>query len=137
MIKICKACGSTWAGGQRCEDCGQPLSDPFAPEAATELPRGVWRYIRLQYGARRGMIVRVLAFLLAPAVFALVARAAAGWPGAWSRLGLAAAIAAALATWWTIYWAAGKAVRVFVLRRGQLSKRRAAKALLRKLVKPR
>lgn len=135
MIKVCAACGSTWAGGQRCEDCGAVLHDPYAADAAATLPRGIWRYIRLQYGARRGMLVRVMAFLLVPVVFGLLAREAVSLPGAWVGLGIAGAALAALLMWALIYWAAGKAVRIWVLRKGQLNKRRAARAFMRRAFK--
>jgi hypothetical protein len=135
MIKVCAACNSTWAGGQWCEDCGAELHDPYAPDAAAKLPRGIWRYIRLQYGARRGMLVRVLAFLMAPVVFGLLAREAVLLDGAWMVFALAGAALAGFATWATIYWMAGKAVRVWVLRKGQLNKRRAARALLRRAMR--
>jgi hypothetical protein len=135
MIKVCPECGSTWAGGRACEDCGATLRDPYAPDAASTLPRGIWRYIRLQYGARRGMIVRVMSFLLAPLVFGLGAREAVLWSTPWNLLGVAGAALAALVTWWSIYWAAGKAVRIWVLRKGQLHRRRAARALLRRALR--
>ena len=75
MIKICTACSSTWAGGRFCEDCGAPLRDPFGDEAR-ELPSTIWGYIRLQYGARRGMIGRVLAGLLGPTLAVILLRQA-------------------------------------------------------------
>jgi hypothetical protein len=135
VIKVCAECGSTWAGGRVCEDCGATLRDPYAADAAEALPRGIWRYIRLQYGARRGMLVRVMAFLVAPVVFGLGAREAVLLPSPWSALGVVAAAVAGVATWALIYWLAGKAVRVWVLRRGQLNKRRAAKALLKRALR--
>jgi hypothetical protein len=135
VIKVCAACGSTWAGGRVCEDCGAPLSDPYAPDAAAALPRGIWRYIRLQYGARRGMLVRVMAFLAVPVVFGLGAREAVLRPAPWNALGVAAAALASILAWATIYWLAGKAVRVWVLRKGQLNKRRLARALVRRAVR--
>jgi hypothetical protein len=136
VIKICPACSSTWAGGLWCEDCGGELRDPYAADAATSLPSSIWGYIRLQYGARRGMLVRVLAFLLAPVVFGLVARQAATWPVPWA-VGLLCAGACGLLTFTFIYWMAGKAVRVWVLRRGQLHKRRMARALIKRALRAR
>jgi hypothetical protein len=131
LVKICSACNSTWAGGQFCEDCGAELHDPYGKDAEN-VPRGMWRYIRLQYGARRGMLVRVMAFLLAPVVFGLLAREAVLLDGVWVAIGLGGAALAGFVTWAAVYWLAGKAVRIWVLRKGQLNKRRAAKALLKK-----
>lgn len=132
MIKVCPSCRSTWAGGRICDECGAPLTDPFAAEAR-QLPEGVWSHIRLQYGARRGMLVRVLAFLLGPTVGVLLLRQALILGMPWALPAALGAIAAGVATWGVIYWFAGKAVRIWVLRRGQLNKRRLAKAMLRKL----
>ena len=135
MVKICSACHSTWAGGQFCEDCGAELHDPYAADAAEKVPRNMWRYIRLQYGARRGMLVRVMAFLMVPVVFGLGAREAVLWPSPWNILGIVGAALAGLLTWATIYWLAGRAVRIWVLRKGQLNKRRMARAMLKRVVK--
>jgi hypothetical protein len=135
MIKVCAGCNSTWAGGIWCEDCGAELQDPYASDAAEKLPRGIWRYIRLQYGARRGMLVRVLAFLSVPVVFGVLARQAVVLPGGWMAAGIAGAALMAFLTWASIYWLAGKAVRIWVLRKGQLNKRRAARAFLRKALR--
>lgn len=132
MIKICPECASTWAGGSHCEDCGGVLRDPYEKDAGETLPKGIWRYIRLQYGARRGMLVRVMAFLLAPVVFALAARQAILCNTPWNVLGIAGAALLGVATWGLIYWAAGRAVRVWVLRKGQLNKRRMARAMVKR-----
>src|SRR2546423_14165513 len=113
-----------------CEDCGTLLHDPYARDAAEVLPRSIWRYIRLQYGARRGMLVRVMAFLLVPVVFGLLAREAV--ISSSPVLGLIGAALAGFLTWAGVYWLAGKAVRIWVLRKGQLNKRRAARALLKR-----
>jgi hypothetical protein len=131
VIKICTACASTWAGGRFCEDCGAPLRDPFGDEAR-ELPSTIWGYIRLQYGARRGMLVRVMALLLGPIAFGMSLRAAAGMERPWSLVVALAAAPIGLLTWWTIHWLAGKAVRIWVLRKGQLNRRRLARALARR-----
>ena len=114
-----------------CEDCGGALVDPYA-ESSRGLPEGVWKYIRLQYGARRGMIVRVLAILLGPVVAMVLTRRALGLASPWSYLGVVGALGAGFLTWFVLHHAAGKAVRLWVLRRGQLDKRRLARALLRR-----
>lgn len=134
VIKICPACQSTWAGGLICEDCGAQLEDPFADEARS-FPEKVWAYIRLQYGARRGMIVRVLAILLGPVVAALLLRESVALGSPWNALGALGSVLAGLATWWSIHWFAGKAVRIWVLRRGRVRKRKLAKAMLKKAVR--
>jgi len=133
MVKICPRCESTWAGGLICEDCGAPLDNPY-DDQARDFPDKVWSYIRLQYGARRGMIVRVLAILLGPVVAFVLAREALALSSPWSGIGLAGAIAAGVATWWSIHWLAGKAVRIWVLRKGKLSRKKLAKAMIKRAV---
>src|SRR5262249_45712697 len=117
-----------------CEDCGAALVDPFADDAA-EFPEEVWKYIRLQYGARRGMIVRVMAILLAPVVAVVLGRHALPLAMPWSVLGAAGALAAGFLTWFAIHRFAGQAVRVWVLRRGRLRKARLARAMLRRALR--
>jgi len=134
VIKICPRCRSTWAGGMACEDCGAGLVDPFADDAA-EFPEEVWKYIRLQYGARRGMIVRVMAILLGPVVAVVLARRAMVMAMPWSVLGVIGALAAGFLTWFVIHRFAGQAVRVWVLRRGRLRKARLARAMLRRALR--
>jgi hypothetical protein len=134
MIKICSRCRATWAGGNRCDDCGGGLIDPFADEAH-QFPEDVWRYIRLQYGARRGMIVRVLAFLLGPVVALVLLREAVLLPPPWRLFASLGAVAAGVAVWALLYYIAGQAVRVWVLRRGRLRKAKLARALLRRALR--
>jgi len=131
MIKICLQCRSTWAGGQTCEDCGGPLRETSDGDAH-DFPKGIWAYIRLQYGARRGMLVRVMALILGPVVGALILRVVITRPLPWSAIGALGAVAAGLFTWWAIHWLAGRAVRIWVLRKGQLQKRKLARALFKK-----
>jgi hypothetical protein len=131
MIKICPACKSTWAGGTVCEGCRVPLVDPFAGNAR-ELPEEVWRYIRLQYGARRGMLVRVVAIVAGGATAAIGLRTALTARGAARPALVALALAVAIAVWRLLHVAAGRAVRIWVLRRGRLSKARLVRAALRR-----
>jgi hypothetical protein len=137
LIKVCPDCGATWAGGRQCEDCGGILHDPYAKDAGEALPKGIWKYIRLQYGARRGMLVRVMAFLAVPVVFGVLARRAVVLPGGWMAAGIAGAALASILAWATIYWLAGRAVRIWVLRKGQLNKRRMARAMIKRALRPR
>lgn len=135
MIKICQKCLSTWAGGTFCEDCQGPLVDPFDPRAEQLFPPSVWSYIRLQYGARRGMLVRVMAFLSAPVVFGLLARPTLLWPTPWNVIGFVAAALLGIGFGLLVYWLAGKAVRIWVLRKGQVQKKKLARALFRRIVR--
>ena len=136
MIKICPRCHSTWAGGSRCEDCGAQLCDPFADDAQG-LPEEVWRYIRLQYGARRGMLVRVVGILSGAGVAAATLRPALATPGPWRVALVVLAILSGIVVWRIVHVLAGRAVRVWVLRRGRLNKRRLARAALARLGKSR
>jgi hypothetical protein len=131
MIKVCPRCRSTWAGGRFCEDCGVQLDDPFG-ESATQLPDSVWSYIRLQYGARRGMLVRVIAILLAPVVAGLLLRSSVTLAAPMRYVAAFGSVAAGVAVWWTVHWIAGRAVRIWVLRRGRLQRRKLARAMLRR-----
>jgi hypothetical protein len=131
VIKICPECKSTWAGGRLCEDCGATLENPYGNDAEG-WPAGVWSYIRLQYGARRGMLVRVLAFLLGPTVAFLLLREAVILAMPWSLLGSLCAVATGILVWLGLHVLAGRAVRIWVLRKGQVSQKKLARAMLRR-----
>ena len=131
VIKICPQSRSTWAGGSFCEECRAPLVDPFGA-GSRELPEDVWRYIRLQYGARRGMLVRVMAALLGPVVAMVLLRRSVLLPMPWMVVGMIGALGAGVLVWWTLHRLAGKAVRLWVLWRGQVHKARLARALLKR-----
>ena len=62
-------------------------------------------------------------------------RASVAYEAPWSYGVAAAALAGGVAVWWAIYVAAGRAVRVWVLRRGQVHKKKLAKALLGQAVR--
>lgn len=117
-----------------CEDCGASLVDPYG-EASKDLPDGVWKYIRLQYGARRGMIVRVLAVILGPTVAFLSLRRATALPAPWSIVGAVFAMLAGFLTWFALHRLSTRAVRLWVLRRGQLKKKRLARALIKRALR--
>jgi hypothetical protein len=99
-------------------------------ERAKELPEAVWRNQRLDYGARRGMIVRFMGIFLGLTVALLGVRASVVLVSPWSWIGAIGSLVGGIALWWLIYVAADRGVRIFILRRGQLQKRKLAKALL-------
>ena len=91
------------------------LLDPFSGEAKA-FPEEVWRYIRLQYGARRGMIVRILAILIGSTVAALGVRKALGLPIPLRWAGAIGAFALGFASYVAMVDAAkGEALRAKVL----------------------
>ena len=63
MVKICIRCYEVNAGGFVCHVCGGKLVHTDEPEAR-ELPESVWKSQRVDYGARRGMIIRFLAIII-------------------------------------------------------------------------
>jgi hypothetical protein len=123
-----------WPGGYRCDTCGGPLTHT-SDEQAHDLPEVVWKNQRVDYGARRGMIVRFLAIFAGFFVAVIGVRSSVVLPSPWSFVSAAGAILGGVALWWVIYVAAGRAVRVWVLRRGQLQKRKLARALLASAVR--
>lgn len=129
MVKICARCHEVSPGGFRCDFCGGALLHTD-DEKAHELPESVWKQQRVDYGARRGMIVRFLAIFAGFFVAIYGVRASVVLDRPWSFVGAGASLAAGIALWWVIYVAAGRAVRVWVLRRGQLHRKKLARALL-------
>lgn len=116
-------------GGFRCDFCGGKLVHT-SDEAAKELPEEVWRQQRVDYGARRGMIVRFLGIIIGVVTGVVLVREAIVLENPWNYLGAAAGIGVGLTVWRLIYIAAGRGVRIWVLRKGQLQKRKLAKAML-------
>jgi hypothetical protein len=129
VVKICARCLEVWPGGYRCEICGGPLTHT-SDKQAHDLPESVWKNQRVDYGARRGMIVRFLGIFAGFVTAVIGVRSSVALPSPWSFVGVGASIAGGILLWWLIYVAAGRAVRVWVLRRGQLQKRKLARALL-------
>jgi hypothetical protein len=97
---------------------------------AKQLPEAVWKHQRVDYGARRGMIVRFLGIFIGACVALYGVRASFALEMPYTAIGAAGSLFAGIAIWWLIYVAAGRAVRVWVLRRGQLHRKKLAKALL-------
>jgi len=129
VVKICARCHEVSPGGFRCDFCGGPLIHTD-DERAHDLPEQVWKQQRVDYGARRGMIVRFLAIFAGFFVAVYGVRASVVYASPWSYLIAAAALLGGVLVWWTIYVAAGRAVKVWVLRRGQVREAKLAKALL-------
>ena len=116
-------------GGFRCDFCGGPLIHTDDAQAR-DLPEAVWKQQRVDYGARRGMIVRFFAIFAGFFVAVYGVRASVAYASPWSYLAAAGSLAAGVALWRVIYVAAGRAVRVWVLRSGQVRKTKLARALL-------
>jgi hypothetical protein len=129
VVKICARCHEVSAGGFRCLDCGGPLLHTDDPRAK-QLPQAVWKQQRVDYGARRGMIVRFLGIFAGVIVALYGSRSSFALAPPWSWVGVGASLLGGVLLWWVIYVAAGRAVRVWVLRKGQLQKRKLARALL-------
>ncbi len=118
-----------WAGGYHCLDCGAKLIHTDDP-AAHGVPDVVWRNQRLDYGARRGMNLRFLGIFAGVLIALYGAREAVPYlPATSGWLRLAGSLLVGFLVWWTIHHAAGRGVRLWVLRKGQLQKRKLGKAL--------
>lgn len=129
MVKICARCLVAWPGGYRCPQCGGPLTHT-SDEEAKDLPEVVWRNQRVDYGARRGMVFRFQAIFLGFIVAVLGVRWSVGLSSPWGWPAAAVAIAAGVSVWWLLHAAADRAVKIWVLRKGQLSKRKLVRAML-------
>jgi hypothetical protein len=134
VVKICARCHEVSPGGFRCDFCGGKLIHTDEP-AARDLPESVWKNQRVDYGARRGMIVRFLAIFAGFFVMVYGVRASVALEAPASYALAGGSVVAGVALWWTIYVAAGRAVKVWVLRRGQVHKRKLARALLAQAVR--
>jgi hypothetical protein len=134
VVKICARCHEVSPGGFRCDSCGGPLIHTDDARAH-ELPEAVWKQQRVDYGARRGMIVRFLAIFAGFFVAVYGVRASVAYPAPLAYAVAAGSLLGGIAVWWAIYVAAGRAVRVWVLRRGQVHKRKLARALLGQAVR--
>ena len=129
MVKICTECHYVNAGGFRCSECDGRLIMVTDPEAQ-ELPASVWKNQRVDYGARRGMIMRFMAIFLGSFVGLYGFRASVVLESPYNIVFGALAIAAGLAVWRFFHWAAARVVRVWVLAKGRVHKGRLARAIL-------
>jgi hypothetical protein len=76
------------------------------------------------------MIVRFLGIFAGFVVAVVGVRESIPQPSPWSFVLALVSLGAGVAVWATIYHLAGRGVRIWVLRKGQLQKRKLARALL-------
>lgn len=131
MVKICTKCHNIWPGGYRCPDasCGGALIHTD-DKRAQELPELVWRNQRVDYGARRGMVFRFQAMVLGIVLGLIGIRSSIPLERPWSIVGIVGSFAGGLLVYYILHEAAHRAVRIWVLRRGQLDRKKLAKALM-------
>jgi hypothetical protein len=129
VVKICTKCHNIWPGGYRCPECNGPLVHTDDARAHN-LPEQVWRNQRVDYGARRGMVFRFQAMILGIVLGLYGIRSSVPLDSPWNILGIIGSIAGGSLIYYVLHEAAHRAVRVWVLRRGQLDRKKLAKALL-------
>lgn len=129
MVKICVDCHYVNAGGFRCCECDGKLVMVTDAEAH-DLPPEVWKTQRVDYGARRGMIMRFVAIFAGAIVGLLGVRESVAFasPAAW--LVALASVGGGLLVWWVLHRAATRGVRVWVLAKGKVNHKRLAKAIV-------
>jgi hypothetical protein len=90
-MKLCTACGGSFAGGDFCPDCGprQTLTDMASPEgrALVEGSDEMKLAVMTHFAERRGMVRSVLMFLVGVGAGAMTLRFAFGAEDAVSRAG--------------------------------------------------
>lgn len=129
MVKICLDCHYVNAGGSVCTECSGRLVMVSDPEAKS-LPDTVWRNQRVDYGARRGMIMRFTAIFAGSTTGLYGVRQSFGMTPPWSYVATAGSIAIGLAIWWTLYLAAARGVRVWILAKGRVHNARLVRAIV-------
>jgi hypothetical protein len=133
VVKICVACHYVNAGGFRCVECGGKLIHT-SDAAAKDLPDSVWRTQRVDYGARRGMLMRFIGIFAGVIVGAYGLRESVALERPWSLVGAALAVLAGTLVWWIIHRAATRGVRVWVLAKGKVRRGRLARAVFLSLL---
>lgn len=128
MVKICLDCHYVNAGGFRCSECGGKLVHTSEPEAQA-LPPAVWKNQRVDYGARRGMIMRFLAIFAGVLVGLFGVRESVAFRAPWTWVVGLGSIGLGLLVWWILHRAATRGVRVWVLAKGKVNHRRLARAI--------
>jgi hypothetical protein len=90
-MKLCTACGGSFAGGDFCPDCGprQALTDMASPEgrAIVEGSDEMRLAVMTHFAERRGMVRAVFMFLVGSGAGAMTLRFAFGAEDAVSRAG--------------------------------------------------
>ncbi|MBK8253687.1 MAG: hypothetical protein IPK82_13595 [Polyangiaceae bacterium] len=131
MVKICTKCHNIWPGGFRCPDetCRGALIHTDDARAQ-ELPEAVWRNQRVDYGARRGMVFRFQAGVLAIVLGLYGVRSSVPLESPWNIVGIVGSLVGGALFYYVFHELAHRAVRVWVLRRGQLDKKKLTRALL-------
>ncbi len=129
MVKICRDCYEINAGGFMCHVCGGKLLHTDEPEAQA-LPQSVWKSQRVDYGARRGMIIRILAKLIGIGVALWGVRSSVPLEAPWTLIGSIGSALLGLFLWRVIHNAADRGVRIWVLHKGKVHKRRLVRAMM-------
>ncbi len=126
-------CHEVNAGGFLCVDCGGRLILTSDPEAQN-MPDSVWKTQRIDYGARRGMLMRFSGIFLGAMLGMFGLRESTALPMPWSIFGAVASLGAGVLLWRLFYHAAGRAVRVWVLAKGKVRRGRLARAILLSMI---
>jgi hypothetical protein len=128
VVKICVDCHYVNAGGYRCCECDGRLIMVTDAEAQ-DLPPEVWKTQRVDYGARRGMIMRFMAIFIGAVVGLYGFRESFAHEGATFWLVAIGSIVGGLTVWWILHRAATRGVRVWVLAKGKVNHKRLARAI--------
>ena len=94
----------------------------------------MWKNQRVDYGARRGMILRFIAIFAGSLVGLYGLRESFGYDAPTSYGVAALAITLGLVVWYILHRAATRGVRVWVLAKGKVNHRRLARAIFVSLI---
>ncbi|MCA9625672.1 MAG: hypothetical protein KC731_41905, partial [Myxococcales bacterium] len=85
---------------------------------------------RVDYGARRGMIMRFMAIFIGSFIGLYGLRESVALERPYNLIVGIGSVVLGLAIWRLFHWAAGRGVRVWVLAKGKLNRTRLARAIL-------
>ncbi len=128
VVKICVDCHYVNAGGFRCCECDGKLIMVTDAEAHG-LPPEVWKTQRIDYGARRGMIMRFMAIFAGVLVGLWGVRESVAFTSPWSWILATASATMGMCVWWALHRAATRGVRVWVLAKGKVNRKRLIRAI--------